>query len=53
MNLIRYQNLELMSWPSLDRWISLRDDLNSVFEVAFLVRLRARWTAFQRLVARA
>jgi HSP20 family protein len=32
MNLIRYQNPELVSWPSLDRWTSLRDDLNSLFE---------------------
>jgi HSP20 family protein len=41
MNLIRYQNPELMSWPSLDRWMSLRDDLNSVFESPF-------WSGFGR-----
>jgi HSP20 family protein len=35
MNLIRYQNPELMSWPSLDRWMSLREDLNSLFESPF------------------
>jgi HSP20 family protein len=35
MNLIRYQSPELMSWPSLDRWMSLRDDLNSLFEAPF------------------
>ena len=35
MSLIRYQNPELMSWPSLDRWMSLRDDLNSLFESPF------------------
>jgi HSP20 family protein len=35
MNLIRYQSPELMSWPSLDRWMSLRDDLNSLFESPF------------------
>jgi HSP20 family protein len=35
MNLIRYQNPELMSWPSPDRWMSLRDDLNSLFESPF------------------
>jgi HSP20 family protein len=35
MNLIRYQSTELMSWPSLDRWMSLRDDLNSLFESPF------------------
>jgi HSP20 family protein len=32
MNLIRYQSPELMSRPSLDRWMSLREDLNSLFE---------------------
>jgi HSP20 family protein len=41
MNLIRYQNPELMSWPSLDRWMSLRDDLNSLFESPF-------WSGFGR-----
>ena len=35
MELIRYQNPELTSWPSLDRWMSLRDDLNSLFEIPF------------------
>jgi HSP20 family protein len=41
MSLIRYQNPELASWPSLDRWISLRDDLNSLFEAPF-------WSGFGR-----
>ncbi len=41
MSLIRYQSPELMSWPSLDRWISLRDDLDSLFELPF-------WSSFQR-----
>jgi HSP20 family protein len=41
MSLIRYQNPELMSWPSLDRWMSLRDDLNSLFESPF-------WSGFGR-----
>jgi HSP20 family protein len=41
MNLIRYQSPELMSWPSLDRWMSLRDDLNSLFESPF-------WSDFAR-----
>jgi HSP20 family protein len=36
MSLIRYQSPELTSWPSLDRWMSLRDDLNSLFESPFL-----------------
>jgi HSP20 family protein len=35
MNLIRYQTPELMSWPSLGRWMTLRDDLNSLFESPF------------------
>lgn len=35
MNPIRYQNPELVLWPSLDRWTSLRDDLNSLFESPF------------------
>ena len=29
MSLIRYQPLEPMAWPSLERWSNLRDDLNS------------------------
>lgn len=41
MSLIRYQNPGLMSWPSLDRWINLRDDLNSLFEAPF-------WSGFGR-----
>src|SRR4029453_623923 len=41
MNLIRYQSPELMPWPSLDRWMSLRDDLNSLFESPF-------WSRFGR-----
>ena len=35
MSLIRYQSPELMAWPSLNRWSSLRDDLNSLFELPF------------------
>lgn len=35
MNLIRYQSPELISWPSLDRWMSVREDLNSLFESPF------------------
>jgi HSP20 family protein len=41
MNLIRYQSPELMSWPSLDRWMSLREDLNSLFESPL-------WSSFGR-----
>ena len=32
MNLIRYQMPEMTAWPSLDRWSTLRDDLNSLFQ---------------------
>jgi HSP20 family protein len=41
MSLVRYQSPELVSWPSLDRWMSLRDDLNSLFESPF-------WSGFGR-----
>src|SRR6266853_5659111 len=41
MSLIRYQSPELTAWPSLDRWGSLRDDLNSLFELPF-------WSSFAR-----
>src|SRR5437870_13714585 len=42
MSLIRYQSPELMSWPSLDRWMNLRDDLNSLVESPF-------WSSFGRV----
>jgi HSP20 family protein len=35
MSIIRYQPPQLGSWPSLDRWSSLRDDLNTLFELPF------------------
>src|SRR5438445_198425 len=41
MSLIRYQSPEVMAWPPLDRWSSLRDDLNSLFELSF-------WSSFAR-----
>jgi HSP20 family protein len=41
MSLIRYQTPELAAWQSLDRWNSLRDDLNSLFELPF-------WSSFGR-----
>jgi len=41
MSLIRYQSPELMSWPSLYRWMNLRDDLNSLVESPF-------WSSFGR-----
>ena len=33
MSLIRYQSPELSTWPSLDRWADLRDEMNSLFEL--------------------
>jgi len=39
MNLIRYQAPELSSWPTLNRWSNLRDELNSLFDVPFLSNL--------------
>ena len=39
MNLIRYQAPELSSWPTLDRWSNLRNELNSLFDVPFLANV--------------
>ena len=36
MSLIRYQSPELSTWPSFDRWIDLRDDLNSLFDLPMM-----------------
>lgn len=33
MSLIRYQSPEMSAWPSFDRWATLRDELNSLFEL--------------------
>ncbi len=33
MSLIRYQSPEISTWPSLDRWANLRDEMNSLFEL--------------------
>src|SRR6478736_259622 len=33
MSLIRYQSPELSTWPALDRWADLRDELNSLFDL--------------------
>ncbi len=33
MSLIRYQSPELSAWPSFDRWATLRDELNNLFEL--------------------
>ncbi len=36
MSLIRYQSPEMSAWPSSDRWASLRDEMNSLFELPAL-----------------
>jgi len=36
MSLIRYQTPGSVMWPSLDRWASLRDDLDNLLELPFL-----------------
>ncbi len=33
MSLIRYQSPDSSAWPSLDRWVTLRDELNNLFEL--------------------
>jgi HSP20 family protein len=33
MSIIRYQSPQLHSWPALDRWGGLRDELNALFEL--------------------
>ena len=41
MNLIRYQAPDSAPWSTLDRWSSLRDELNSFFDMPF-------WSGFGR-----
>ena len=41
MSLIRYQRPELASWPGLDRWSTLRDELDTLFEMPL-------WSGFGR-----
>src|SRR3979411_2579055 len=36
MSLIRYQPPSSLMWPSLNRWASLRDDLDTLLELPFL-----------------
>ena len=36
MSLIRYQTPSSAMWPSLNRWASLRDDLDTLLELPFL-----------------
>ena len=33
MSIIRYQIPQVAAWPSLDRWSSLRDELDNLFEL--------------------
>lgn len=35
MSIIRYKTPRSTSWPSLDRWSTLRDDLNTLFDMPF------------------
>ena len=35
MSLVRYQTPNSVMWPSLDRWSSLRDDLDTLLELPF------------------
>ena len=41
MSIIRYQMPEMATWPSMDRWSTLRNDLNSLFEAPL-------WSGFGR-----
>lgn len=36
MSLIRYQTPRSVMWPSLNRWASLRDDLDTLLDLPFL-----------------
>jgi len=33
MSLIRYQSPELSTWPALDQWTDLRDEMNRLFDL--------------------
>jgi HSP20 family protein len=46
MSLIRYQAPELSAWPTLDRWSTLRDELNSLFELPFWSSLNRQGQLF-------
>jgi HSP20 family protein len=41
MSIIRYQTPGSSTWPSLERWSSLRDDLNTLLEFPL-------WSSFER-----
>ena len=36
MSLIRYQSPEMTTWPSFDRWVDLRDELNNLFDLPMM-----------------
>ena len=36
MSLIRYQAPEMSTWPSFDRWASLRDEMNRLFDLPMM-----------------
>lgn len=46
MSLIRYQSPETSAWPSLDRWASLRDEMNSLFELPLMGNLARQTQLF-------
>ena len=36
MSLIRYQSPEVAIWPAFDRWSTLRDEMNSLFDLPMI-----------------
>lgn len=46
MSLIRYQSPEISTWPSFDRWASLRDEMNSLFELPSMGNLARQTQLF-------
>src|SRR5689334_21782020 len=36
MSIIRYQSPEASIWPALDRWATLRDEMNSLFDLPII-----------------
>ena len=46
MSLIRYQSPEISTWPSFDRWATLRDEMNSLFELPSMGNLARQTQLF-------
>ncbi len=46
MNVIRYQTPNAAMWPSLDRWASLRSDLDTLLELPFWTGSRSQSQLF-------